>query len=1084
MAKGSTTFSTPPLDGTLTLDQIYDWHGKHSSEFPAFIFPDESGTQVKLTWKGLRDGIHNGIDFIKSRIPEARINYECKNQPEEPITVGILAAIDNITYTTFLIAHMRLTHPGGPNRALLPFPISPRNSAAAIAHLIYATGIRYLWVTEGAMRTLADEALIKAPLADIVILPVPSFSDLYTTSSASNLQAEEDNYPTYDLNGQAIILHSSGSTAFPKPRVWTHAFLLELSQTFRRSNVDLRDDILSVHTAPIFHGMGLFSTSWSAASGCIRATGPPRVSPPPLTPELFLQYIVQSRSTVGYSVPSFIEAWAADPDSVKALRKLKVIYWGGAPLRPEIGRFLQREGVSICGLFASTEIGTASIMSTKTYAEGYEWFQFLPRVTPVLIPEPDEERIFEFAIKKSDLFPVAAYNTEFDGVPGYASNDLIEQHPKNPKLFRVHGRKDDQIILSNGEKTNPGPLEHIIVKNPHVKSAVMFGRGRLLNGILIEPTSPEEAESLGLEKFRNMIWPSIDAANDYAPAHSRIFKETIILASVTKPFSYTPKLTVRRGFTLKDYEPEIEAMYQAVQESSQTEIPAPPKTDEKGGWTLEESLHFVHEAVRDVIKGAAGLKEDDDIFGYGCDSLQATYIRNTILHGLRQVLPVATVRKVPSNFIYQHPTIRALARFIAQFSHTVPIADAEPEAKRKQRLESYVTRYTQNWPVHRPTKSNPTEERILLTGSTGGFGSQILAQLLAMPSVSRIYAFNRSGQKTSYERHLEAFLDRGNDVTLLNSDKLVFVEGDSAVDGFNIKPELFEEIRDSVTTIIHNAWRVDFNLSLASYEPAIGGVRNMIDLALRSPHTSPPGVMFISTIGIIKSWANIPPVAEAPVTDIALINTPGYSESKWVSERILFTAAQSTVLRPVVVRVGQLSGGVNGNWNAHDWFPALVRASQVIKGVPDNAGRVSFLPLHVAASSLIELRHTSSQVVHLVHPRPVPWMNVIQHVADTLRLPVIPYGEWLSRLEAMPRTHETLQRNPALHLIDFYRVSAPLKDTEGLASKEAMGMATYETKIAAVEALSLSSKSLPQLGKEDVACWIEYWNGKGALQAV
>ena len=34
----------------------------------------------------------------------------------------------------------------------------------------------------------------------------------------------------------------------------------------------------------------------------------------------------------------------------------------------------------------------------------------------------------------------------------------------------------------------------------------MFGRSRLSNGVLIEPASYEEAEKLGVEKFRNMIW--------------------------------------------------------------------------------------------------------------------------------------------------------------------------------------------------------------------------------------------------------------------------------------------------------------------------------------------------------------------------------------------------------------------------------------------------------------------------------------------------------------------------------------------------------------------------------------------------
>ena len=40
----------------------------------------------------------------------------------------------------------------------------------------------------------------------------------------------------------------------------------------------------------------------------------------------------------------------------------------------------------------------------------------------------------------------------------------------------------------------------------------------------------------------------------------------------------------------------------------------------------------------------------------------------------------------------------------------------------------------------------------------------------------------------------------------------------------------------------------------------------------------------------------------------------GYSESKWVSERVLNIAAQKTALRPVIMRLGQMAGGSNGAW--------------------------------------------------------------------------------------------------------------------------------------------------------------------------
>ena len=132
--------------------------------------------------------------------------------------------------------------------------------------------------------------------------------------------------------------------------------------------------------------------------------------------------------------------------------------------------------------------------------------------------------------------------------------------------------------------------------------------------------------------------PSIEAANDFAPAHSRIFKEVndiylmfydtpfifrnlkmILIASTSKPLSYTAKGTVRRGAILRDYAQEIDAIYKAVEESSSTNVPVPTGSSSEGGWTTDESLQFVHGVIHCIMKGAEAMGDDDDIFGFGCD---------------------------------------------------------------------------------------------------------------------------------------------------------------------------------------------------------------------------------------------------------------------------------------------------------------------------------------------------------------------------------------------------------------------------------------------------------------------------------
>ena len=93
----------------------------------------------------------------------------------------------------------------------------------------------------------------------------------------------------------------------------------------------------------------------------------------------------------------------------------------------------------------------------------------------------------------------------------------------------------------------------------------------------------------------------------------------ILVASASKPLSYTMKKTARRGVILKDYNEEIEAIYRAVEDSSNTNIPIPSGSSSGGGWTLEESSKFVRDVVHSIMISAESLGDEDDFFGFGCD---------------------------------------------------------------------------------------------------------------------------------------------------------------------------------------------------------------------------------------------------------------------------------------------------------------------------------------------------------------------------------------------------------------------------------------------------------------------------------
>jgi thioester reductase-like protein len=223
-------------------------------------------------------------------------------------------------------------------------------------------------------------------------------------------------------------------------------------------------------------------------------------------------------------------------------------------------------------------------------------------------------------------------------------------------------------------------------------------------------------------------------------------------------------------------------------------------------------------------------------------------------------------------------------------------------------IESMTEKYSKGLSIPvQPGKPLPKQLVVLITGTTGNLGSELLVRLLRDERVKTIYAFNRQSTESDIRRrHEERLFDRGFSPELLDSEKLVYLEGDLAAENLGLSSGEFRlvsitilvsilkltsqpklQIQMSVTTIIHNAWRLDFNLSLVSFEPHIKGTRNLIDMARRSQFGSNTRFLFMSSIGSTLSWdRSLGKYPEEHVENVRYARGGGYGEAKYVSERV------------------------------------------------------------------------------------------------------------------------------------------------------------------------------------------------------
>lgn len=191
----------------------------------------------------------------------------------------------------------------------------------------------------------------------------------------------------------------------------------------------------------------------------------------------------------------------------------------------------------------------------------------------------------------------------------------------------------------------------------------------------------------------------------------------------------------------------------------------------------------------------------------GNGSLQATWIRNTLLHALCSTTHFDT-KTVPPDIVYTHPTIATLAHFATEaISPTSSTGVTDVFTDKVSEMMSMVETYSRDFPNHRPSAiAISPKDTVLVTGTTGGFGTVLLAKLVESTEISHVFALNRSASNhpSLLSRQQSALERQGLDPALAASSKVTLLEADLSMDRLGLSPETYEMLCSQITHIIHN----------------------------------------------------------------------------------------------------------------------------------------------------------------------------------------------------------------------------------------------------------------------------------------
>ncbi|KAJ4419465.1 putative NRPS-like protein biosynthetic cluster [Gnomoniopsis sp. IMI 355080] len=980
---------------------------------------------------------------------------------------------------------------------------SPSNTVGANQLLFHDVAAKTLLFSPESFDML--EALHSATKDDLRWVETPKFDDLMSRETADVFPFEHTFEQVRDK--RFLGLHTSGTTGHPKPIYWTHSAIpIFASQSDRSLRADdspeetIYQQVFGANkrTAlmfPFYHAGGMLSLMGSIVSGALTVTAP--VPGMRLTPENVTGFLRVTRPNVGIFPPSVLENMLKQPDAMEELSRLEHVGYGGGPMNPAAGEKLAQTIPHLMTMIGSTEGGFFHMETTNDSAH---WNSFnFPQLGHRM--EEVEPGLFELVFPRTELIDKTyLFFHSYPDLTEYRTKDMFSPAEGQPGWWVYRGRADNWIAMSNGLKFDPKGTEDTIGGHPDVDAVIVAGGRRFRLCLLIEldpkcyPAqgfqSPQD-EREWRQRMVEKVWPVIEEANHKAPKFGRIPKELILFSAKDEPFARAPKGSIQRQLTLARYEERIDRMYTESEQGLLTQGLLGLEST-----TTKDFVPFLRHLYAQTLE-LKDIGPDDDVFAHGMDSFAIATVSSRLKAALRaKGVSEAKLNDINIRLIYEKPTATQMAQKLDSMLNETSNGDNSPddafnvvalldkyEAEVRKLFENQSSQNGLNGTV---TNGHSQGHVVAVTGTTGSMGSYLLATLLARTDVAKVICLNRASD--AMDKQAVALRSRGLSglETAVEQGRVVFMNINVAAPRLGLTDGEYATLVHETTSIIHNAFPVNFLMTVQQFEPQFVGMLNLLEVVrIGKRH---PSFLVVSSVSAAASSVprDVVPEVILDHDEVKHLAMEGYGSAKFICERMTHVFAQEsakigTPAATGVLRVGQVAGPLTGSgkWNVWEWLPSIIVSSKFLGAAPDGIGfwtnGVDFVPVDALGNIMSELidaleKHRSEPngsetvVYNVVNPQVTTWGELLPALKRAAPQ-VVPLREWVGRLEATKDTSaQILDQNPGVKLLDFYK--------SFLGGEEGSGLKF------ATDKLVLGSKTAADLGPitpKQMDRWINGW---------
>lgn len=240
-----------------------------------------------------------------------------------------------------------------------------------------------------------------------------------------------------------------------------------------------------------------------------------------------------------------------------------------------------------------------------------------------------------------------------------------------------------------------------------------------------------------------------------------------------------------------------------------------------------------------------------------------------------------------------------------------------------------------------------SEELILVTGSTGFLGVQLVHELLARNPDARLALLIRDRPDQSGQRRAESF------VPAAEMSRVAVYSGDVAQPQCGLDPAAYQRLSAETTRVIHSAATVRFDHSLDEARRInVEGTRRILDFAAGAPNLR--SLAYVGTAYVAGERSDLIRESELAVGQ-GYRNT--YEQTKAEAEALVRSRLQSmpgVILRPSII-VGDSRTGATTSFKMMYW-PLKIYARGLWRTVPGYPDAVlDIVPVDYVAAAVARL---------------------------------------------------------------------------------------------------------------------------------